>query len=200
MTSRVSVGDQIPPNCELIEVHVTDLRQLFNPIDPSPPREKDLDSRAEEFIVSWARASKRDAQLALLVEVDTPERSDEAATVRDAVHEFFRQRSLSASRRLSQLFRIGRTSLLIGIAFLAVAVMAAGLVDRSFGHTTAGALLRESMVIGGWVALWRPLEIFLYDWWPILAERKLYDRLSVMPVRTTFRAAANDPKQSQEQR
>jgi len=84
VTSRVSVGDQIPPNCELIEVHVTDLRQLFNPIDPSPPREKDLDSRAEEFIVSWARASKRDAQLALLVEVDTPERPDEAATVRDA--------------------------------------------------------------------------------------------------------------------
>ncbi|HEX2601928.1 MAG TPA: hypothetical protein VHL32_07405 [Gemmatimonadaceae bacterium] len=200
VTSRVSVGDQIPPNCELIEVHVTDLRQLFNPIDPSPPREKDLDSRAEEFIVSWARASKRDAQLALLVEVDTPERPDEAATVRDAVHEFFRQRSLSASRRLSQLFRIGRTSLLIGIAFLAAAVMAAGLVDRSFGHTTAGALLRESMVIGGWVALWRPLEIFLYDWWPILAERKLYDRLSVMPVRTTFRAVANDPKQPQEQR
>jgi len=196
VTSRVSVGDQIPPSCELIEVHVSELRQLFNPIDPSPPREKDLDSRAEEFIVAWARAAKRDAQLALLVEVDTPERPDEAATVRDAVHEFFRQRSLSASRRLSQLFRIGRTSLLIGIAFLAAAVMAAGLVDRSIGHTTAGALLRESMVIGGWVALWRPLEIFLYDWWPILAERKLYDRLSVMPVRTTFRAAANDPKQS----
>jgi len=78
--------------------------------------------------------------------------------------------------------------------------MAAGLVDRSFDHTTAGALLRESMVIGGWVALWRPLEIFLYDWWPILAERKLYDRLSVMPVRTTVRAVANDPKQPQEQR
>jgi hypothetical protein len=200
VTSRVSVGDQIPPSCELIEVHVSELRQLFNPIDPSPPREKDLDSRAEEFIVAWARAAKRDAQLALLLEVDTPERPDEAATVRDAVHEFFRQRSLSASRRLSQLFRIGRTSLLIGIAFLAAAVMAAGLVDRSIGHTTAGALLRESMVIGGWVALWRPLEIFLYDWWPILAERKLYDRLSVMPVRTTFRAAANDPKQSQEHR
>lgn len=199
VTNAVSVGDQIPGNCELIEVHVSDLRQLFNPIDPSPPREKDLDSRAEEFIVAWARASKRDAQLALQVEVDTPVRPDEAETVRDAVHEFFRQRSLSASRRLSQLFRIGRTSLLIGIAFLAAAVTAAGLIDRSFGHTTAGALLRESMVIGGWVALWRPLEIFLYDWWPILAERKLYDRLRAMPVRTTFRAVAidtNKPKES----
>jgi hypothetical protein len=41
-------------------------------------------------------------------------------------------------------------------------------------------------VIGGWVAMWRPLEIFLYDWWPIVAERKLFDRLSTMPVRITF--------------
>jgi hypothetical protein len=37
--------------------------------------------------------------------------------------------------------------------------------------------------------LFNPLEIFLYDWWPILAERKLYDRLSAMPVRITFRTA-----------
>jgi len=33
------------------------------------------------------------------------------------------------------------------------------------------------------VALWRPLEIFLYDWWPIRAEARLYDRLGEMDVR-----------------
>jgi hypothetical protein len=50
------------------------------------------------------------------------------------------------------------------------------------GESQMSALIRESMVIGGWVAMWRPLEIFLYDWWPILAERKLFDRLSEMRV------------------
>lgn len=185
--ANVSVGDEIPKDCELIEVRVSELRLLFNPIDPSPPREKDLDARAEEFIVAWARAARGNARLALQIDVGTPGQPDEAATVRDAVHEFFRQRSVSANRRLSQLFRIGRTSLLIGITFLAAAVTIAGLVDRALGQTAFGALLRESLVIGGWVALWRPLEIFLYDWWPIVAERRLYDRLSLMPVRTTFR-------------
>jgi hypothetical protein len=38
-------------------------------------------------------------------------------------------------------------------------------------------------VIGGWVAMWRPLEVFLYDWWPIRAEARLFDRLSAMAVR-----------------
>ena len=81
-----------------------------------------------------------------------------------------------------QLFRIGRISLLIGVAFLGVAVAAgeflAGLV-REKGYAW---LRKKSLVIGGWVALWRPLEIFLYDWWLILATR-LYDRLSEMDVR-----------------
>jgi len=27
--------------------------------------------------------------------------------------------------------------------------------------------VRESLLVGGAVAPWRPLEIFLYDWWPI---------------------------------
>jgi len=132
---------------------------------------------------------RRDARLALQVDVDEPELPAQAEAVGDATHGFFRQRSLSASRRLSQLFRVGRTSLVIGVAFLALAVILAGLVSRTLGEGAFAALIRESMVIGGWVAMWRPLEIFLYDWWPILAERKLYDRLSVMPVSVSFRAA-----------
>jgi hypothetical protein len=139
-----------------------------------------------EFIVAWARAAKGHARLALKVDVDTPVAVEDVANVGDAVREFFRQRSLSANRRLSQLFGVGRTSLAIGIAALAVAVVLASLVERGLGDHPIGALLRETLVIGGWVAMWRPIEIFLYDWWPIRAERKLYDRLSVMPINVTF--------------
>jgi hypothetical protein len=30
--------------------------------------------------------------------------------------------------------------------------------------------------------MWRPLEVFPYDWWPIKAEGRLLERLSTMPV------------------
>jgi hypothetical protein len=50
-------------------------------------------------------------------------------------------------------------------------------------------LFRESLLIGGWVAMWRPLELFLYDWWPIRAEARLYDRLSDMPVGIAYESA-----------
>jgi hypothetical protein len=191
MRDEVNVGDAIPPDCELIRVRVTELRLLFNPIDPSPPAEKDLEARAEEFILAWARSVRRDAQLALQVDVDKPSPSEEAEPVGAAVHEFFRQRALSSGRTLARLFWVGRSSLIIGVAFLAVAVTVASLVDRALGNRPVGALIRETLVIGGWVAMWRPLEIFLYDWWPIRAEQKLYERLSLMPVRVTFKGPAS---------
>lgn len=192
MANSLSIGDEIPSNCELIEVHVAELRLLFNPIDPSPPQQKDLERRVEEFIVDRARSAKHDTRLALQVDVDNPGPAEEASTVGAAVRDFFRERSVSASRRLKQLFRVGRTSLLIGLAFLAVAVTVASILDRMLGGIPVGTLIRETLVIGGWVAMWRPLEIFLYDWWPIREERKLYDRMSVMPVRVTFREARTD--------
>ena len=184
---RRSAGDPIPPNCEVIEVHVAELKQLFNAIDPSPFREKDLDPNAEEFIVSWAREAPRDAPLALLVYLDRPAGlPEEPAILRDAIREFFGHRRESTRRRLSQLFRVGRTSLLIGITFLGVSIAVGDFIANAMAGQPIGEILRESLLIGGWVAMWRPLEIFLYDWWPIRAEVRLFDRLSAMPVRIAY--------------
>ena len=45
-------------------------------------------------------------------------------------------------------------------------------------------MIEESFLILGWVANWRPLEIFLYDWWPVARRRDLYRRLSSASVET----------------
>ena len=57
-----------------------------------------------------------------------------------------------------------------------------------------GEILRESLTIGGWVSMWRPLEVFLYDWWPIRNEARLSDRLAAMPVRIQYMNAAPPEK------
>src|SRR5512142_72875 len=118
-----SAGDPLPPKCAIIRVHVAELKQLFNSIDPSPFRNKDLDPRAEEFIVGWAKDMPRDVPLALVVDLDRPAGlPDEAAVLRDAIHEYFRQRAHAFRQRLRELFRVGRKSLLIGLVALAAAI------------------------------------------------------------------------------
>ena len=171
----------------VIEVRVPDINRLFNAIDPSPFRDKDIDPAAEQFILSWAKELPRTAPLALLVHVDQPAPSrDEAAILADAIHEFFRQRAIAFRQRLRMLFRTGRLSLLIGLGFLGSSILVADLITTWLSGGL-GEIVREGVSIGGWVAMWRPLEIFLYDWWPIRADARLADRLAVMPVRVRYR-------------
>ena len=43
-------------------------------------------------------------------------------------------------------------------------------------------VLREGLVIMGWVAMWRPLELLLYDWWPLFERRRRLARIVAAPV------------------
>jgi hypothetical protein len=182
-----SAGDPLPANCELIEVHVSELKQLFNAIDPSPFRERDLDPDAEEFITDWAKEASPSATLGLVVYVDrTAGPPNESAELREAIHEFFRHRAELTRRRLRELFLRGRTSLLIGVCALGISIAVGNLVAPVVSNHLA-EILKEGLLIGGWVAMWRPMEIFLYDWWPIRADAALADRLSVMPVRIAYK-------------
>jgi len=187
VNDRASAGDPIPPKCAVIEVHVGELKQLFNSIDPSPFRNKDLDPKAEEFIIGWAKDLPRDAELALVVDLDRQAGlPDEAAVLRDAIHEFFRQRAEAYRRQLRELLRRGRTSLLIGLTVLAAATALGDFLATLMKTSRIGEIVRESLTIGGWVSMWRPLEVFLYDWWPIRNEARLSDRLAAMPVRIRY--------------
>jgi len=50
--------------------------------------------------------------------------------------------------------------------------------------------LRESLTIAGWVAMWRPIEIYLYEWWPLRHNGKIYEKMSRMKVDVRRRGKA----------
>jgi hypothetical protein len=165
-----------------IELELRTLPQLFNSMDPSPFHERDLDDDAEKYIVSWATEYPSEAPLRLIVRLIQPlPEGDAQAVVSNAVEHFFAYRAEMARRELRDLLRRGRLSLLIGLVFIAVCLATVQLLSVWSDHTIV-RILKESLVIGGWVALWRPMEIFLYDWWPIARLRRLYERLSRMTV------------------
>jgi hypothetical protein len=168
----------------VLELHVAEMRQLYNAMDPAPFRERDLDPNAEDYIMDWGREAPPGQPLGLVVRLscETPT-SESAAMLTDAVHAHFQQRAKATRRRLRQLFRLGRVSLVIGVAFLALVIVVGEYLSLRIDKESYGYLIKESLVIAGWVALWRPLEIFLYDWWPIRAEARLQDRLAEMEVR-----------------
>jgi hypothetical protein len=183
MSRAGSASPQDLTGAAVLELHVAELQQLFDKMDPALFRERDLEPHAREYIVDWARETRSGELLALVVRLGRePVTADNAAMVRDAVNNFFRRRALCTRRELRRLFRTGRISLLIGLLFVAVAIIVGESIGALISRERVARLVQESLVIGGWVALWRPIEIFLYDWWPIRDEARLYDRLGEMEV------------------
>lgn len=42
--------------------------------------------------------------------------------------------------------------------------------------------LSEGFLIAGWVSLWHPTELLLYEWWPLWRDKKLYNRIRDMEI------------------
>ena len=175
-TSRSSEGKE-----NTIEVKLQNLDQFFNTIDPSPFHEKDLDDDLEHFIVSWAREYPQDEPLRLVVHLQNPQFGENTCSVIEhAVHNYFAYKADSTRRELRQLLRAGRISLLIGVSFLTLCLTGAEVL-MSY-RVPATRVVRESLTIAGWVAMWHPMEVYLYGWWPLRRTERVYRKLSRIPV------------------
>jgi hypothetical protein len=183
--SKAAAADRGHPH--IISLKLRDTNQLFNSMDPSPFIEKDLDDDAEEFIVSWAQEFSTNAPIKLRIHLDQWPAEDPQAMIRTAVHNYFAHRAKITGLEFKRLLRRGRTSLFIGMLFLSACLF---LSKMLLGHEagTWAAVVRESLTIAGWVAMWRPMQIYLYDWWPLLQLRRVFTKLSHMPVEVVQRA------------
>lgn len=166
-----------PAPIHRLDLRVRELAQLFNSMDPAPFLERDLDRDAEEYIESWAMEHPAGSRFHITLHLQQPPpQPDPEQLIANAIHNFFDLKAELARRELRGLLSQGRTSLVIGLCFLAACLAAANAISRS----ASGDLLvigRESLTIIGWVAMWRPIEIFLYDWWPLLRRRRIYQSL-----------------------
>jgi hypothetical protein len=172
-----------PNGGPVIQVRVEQAAQLFDSLDPFPFQERDLDRHAEEFIVGWARELAKDAPIRIVMHLPRAEAATPlAAELETALTRYFGYRADMIARDLRELFRLGWRSLAIGLVALAVCLTLSQTLAAAIGTGQLSRFVQESLIILGWVANWRPIEIFLYDWWPIRGRRDLYRRLAAATV------------------
>ncbi len=85
-------------------------------------------------------------------------------------------------REFRLLLRRGQSVLAIGLLFLTTCLVLSGMAAKLSPRALA-KVLEEGLIIVGWVAMWKPLELFLYDWWPLRKEWRDLQRLARMRVR-----------------
>ena len=171
MSTTISPRYRLEEGKTCIDIKLRTAHQLFDGRDPAPFRERDLDEDAVEYILGAVQELPPRARIKLvfwITEDTAPQLSTE--TVVDAVQAHFRYESEKLQRRIREHVRQGQLTLVVGltvlIAFLSLAEFSLLLPA---GHLRQ--ILREGLVITAWVAIWRPLDVLLYEWWPLVRQR-----------------------------
>lgn len=165
-----------------VSVHVRDLAQLFNALDPSPLWDRDLDRAVAEFIEDEFR-DRRSAGTWRL-QVSAQEGTALTADLQSAVEIYYRRLAKSARLALREHFRITRIALLGGALIFLLSMVARGIIDGALRQPPV--LLDQGLIILAWLGLWRPIEALMYEWVPFYRRRRLYQRLA--KVRVTVRS------------
>ena len=171
-----------------IDLKVRHSRQLFDGRDPAPFRERDLDKNAVDYLLAAAQEIPRKQPLKIVVTIsDEPEPRLAPDVIVEAVRGHFGYEREQMERRLREHVRRGQMILGVGLTVLVVFLTLAELT-ASLPSGPLREILREGFVITGWVAMWRPLEVLLYDWWPMVDERRRIGRILETPVSIRYDA------------
>lgn len=160
-----------------IEVRVKSAQQLFDARDPAPFRDRDLDDDFVEYIVSSIREFPISSSLKIVIYVEENENKDlPRDSIREAIRSFFSYRMDLQRGELKNFIRQAQLFLLIGLVIL---VSCLGVAQSLTLPNPPGAIgiLREGIVIFGWVSIWKPIELILYDWYPLFEKLRFYEKL-----------------------
>jgi hypothetical protein len=129
----------------------------------------------EDFLVERAAPARGRASIKIKVELATAD--PQSGRIENAIRQHFEYRKNLAKQEIKNWLNRGWTSLLIAFIFLGLIFLVLEF-SKSFEPGQALPLtVKEFLIILGWVALWKPADLLLYEWRPHKREAVLYERL-----------------------
>ncbi len=74
---------------------------------------------------------------------------------------------------LARVARRGRTELLFGVVFLAACFALSSAAASSLEPYWLSDFISEGLIIVGWIALWHPVDMLLFERWPLRRDIRL---------------------------
>ncbi len=158
----------------IIDVQIDHYNDLFNYLDPSPLRRRDLD---QDFIAYLEEASL-EIPLKFPLELDihcafSEELKEREDRIRQGLYTYFEAILLQRDRRIFLLIRTSLLYLVIGGALLLFSYF----LSRRLEENYFNGILIEGSNIGGWVFAWEALDILAFKTAQLRREKKRILRL-----------------------
>ena len=166
----------------LIEIKLSSIIQLFNSFDPAPFHEKEIDSAAEHYIVDTVDDFPHKTQFRIVIYLPPDlAASDAAKKISPAIQNHFQYKTLVAERAFRSRLKYGRFTLVLGVSFLFFSLLVSQYI-MNISSSFASQLVADALLIAGWVAMWEPVTVLLYELYPLVQKKKTYQKISTMEI------------------
>lgn len=179
-------------SCELhkkwsdIELRIAHPAQFYNLLDPAPNDEKEINHATESYIMDSLEDMPNDkrssAKIVLYLEKTLYDDEEIRTDMEQAIQSHFALRLCSANQKYKLSMNKGRRYLARGLIFLIICLILSSVVTSTYNQNDIIYAIGQSFVVIGWVALWKPVEFYLYDRHDSLNERKILKQLETITV------------------
>ena len=159
-----------------IILRLNTIDQLVEPCPTSPFPKPRLRQEAEKFIVERATVLPGTSAAKLIIYLSGSD-APEVQRVTEAVHQHFTFRRKEAEEQLSRVRQLGWRYLLFGLVFFSVTILLVELMKRYLPAGNLFSLIEGGLTILAWIALWRPGELLLYEWYPFQRDARLFSKI-----------------------
>jgi hypothetical protein len=172
---------------DTIEIRVNSVLQLFDSRDPAPFRERDLDDDFTDYIIASADEIPSGSPIRLQIYISQADTSIHVESITQAIRSHFEYQIEFKRIQFYKILKTARLFLFVGLCILSLCLILAQWakqLDSDLFSTT----LREGIVIFGWVSMWKPLELLLFDWYPIYDRIRLFRKILEAEVFVDYEA------------
>jgi len=170
-----------------VRVELASLRDLFRAPEPDPLSGRPHADAGIDRILNKVRPRPRGPVRAMIVLPAKESATDLEARTRAALQQYCDVRIEQGKNDKASLRHEGFATLWRGLLFLALCLLGSRLVgEPRYLPGIIGRFLDEGFIIAGWVALWYPLDVLLYQHWPLTREQRLYAQLRDMELKFEF--------------
>jgi hypothetical protein len=183
MFGRESISDvRMDGSNSDIDIVIKNLEDAFSHFDYVSFREKSLNGELEDYIFRAVKRFSLKKEVRLVIHAPEGKSQSEFELLKDTIHSHFSYKAREFEYSMSQQFIQWRINMLIGVLCVILCLILMEILD-AFSYINAIKVIKESLLIVGWVALWEPVAFILFGWQSIKKDKLYCRKLCSMPIR-----------------
>lgn len=167
---------RIDKDTVVIEMALDEPFDIYDDKDPSPLKMRDFSKSVQEYIIEGVLVIPKNKKIRIdfyFYKFNITQ--EEILLLEKSYKAFFAYEIRLKHYEMKQKLKQGFRSMLSGLLFLFCCMH----ISRTFflsDSTLLSSFAAEGLNVLGWVSLWNPVQVFLYELWPISQKRKLLER------------------------